>query len=136
MTTISRKMVQQFGIVLSLSSITLLSGLAFKAQAKVEDRVITQGSCSGTSDWRLKAKSDNGRIDVEFEVDQNVVGKTWSNVIKDNGRIIFSGNRVTQPPSGSYSIELLTNNLAGNDVITARAVNLRTREVCNGSLVF
>jgi DUF4097 and DUF4098 domain-containing protein YvlB len=136
MNTISRKMVQQFGIALSLSSVTLLSGLALNAQAKGGDRVITQGSCSGTSDWKLKAKSDNGRIDVEFEVDQNVVGRTWSNVIKDNGRIIFSGNRVTQPPSGSYTIELLTNNLAGNDVITARAVNLTTREVCNGSLVF
>ncbi|MBW4620092.1 MAG: hypothetical protein KME17_12145 [Cyanosarcina radialis HA8281-LM2] len=137
MNAIGKKVIQQLGLALSLSSVTLLTSLAFTAQAKDGDnRVIRTGNCSGTSDWKLKAKSDNGRIEVEFEVDQNVVGRTWSNVIRNNGRVIFTGNRVTQPPSGSYSIEFLTNNLPGNDVITATARNLSTGELCSGSVVF
>jgi hypothetical protein len=139
MNVISRKMLQKLGLVLGLSSVTLMTGLTLTVQAKggSDDRVIRTGNCSKTSDWKLKAKSeDNGRIEVEFEVDQNVVGQTWSNVIKDNGRIIFRGNRVTQPPSGSYSIELLTPNRPGNDVITAIARNRSTGELCSGSLVF
>ena len=31
--------------------------------------VITRGPCSGNSDWKLKASPENGRIEVEGEVD-------------------------------------------------------------------
>ena len=51
-----------------------------------------QGPCSGTSDWKLKAKADNGRLEVEFEVDQNVAGDTWTVRLKDNGMVFFKGS--------------------------------------------
>jgi hypothetical protein len=37
-------------------------------------RVIKTGSCSGASDWKLKLKTEDAGIGVEFEVDQNVSG--------------------------------------------------------------
>jgi hypothetical protein len=90
------------------------------------------GPCSTTSNWKLKLGTDNNKIEVEFEVDQNVVGDTWNVRMTDNGTQIFKGNRVTQAPSGSFEVRKLTANLAGADRIVAKATNATTGEVCRG----
>ena len=96
--------------------------------------VIRTGSCTGASDWKLKAKPDDGRLEVEFEVDQNVNGKTWNVKLKKNGNVFWQGQRTTQAPSGSFSVTRFTGNRAGTDTIVGRAVNPATGEVCRGSL--
>lgn len=136
MKTQNKRFLRGTGLVLSgLSSVALLAGLPTVAQAKDGD-VITTGACSAGSEWKLKASPENGRIEVEFEVDQGKVGQVWSNVIRRNGTVIFRGNRVTQGASGSYTIRRVISNAPGDDAITARAKNLSSGEVCNGSLVF
>lgn len=94
--------------------------------------VRTSGPCSAQSDWKMKAKPDNGRIELEFEVDSNRVGQTWSVRITDNGVQIFSGNRVTQAPSGSFEVRRLTANRVGVDHFVGTARNAATGEVCTG----
>ncbi len=96
--------------------------------------VIRTGSCSGSSDWKLKAKPDNGRLEVEFEVDQNVNNRTWNVKLKKNGNVFWQGQRTTHVPSGSFSVTKFTGNPAGTDTIVGRAVNPVTGEVCQGSL--
>ena len=113
---------------------TLVLGVG-SASAKAGD-VITQGQCSGTSTWKLKLSPENGRIEVQFEVDQNVVGDKWRVVIKDNGILVFRGSRVTQAPSGSFEVRKVIPDQAGPDNITARAKNVRTAEVCSASATF
>lgn len=98
--------------------------------------VIRRGSCSGASDWKLKLSPENGRIEVEFEVDQNRSGDTWSVTMRDNGVLFFRGQRTTQPPSGSFEVRDVTNNRAGADHVVARATNQRTGEVCRGTATF
>ncbi|MGB8702882.1 MAG: hypothetical protein WCD18_25985 [Thermosynechococcaceae cyanobacterium] len=134
----NKRVLQQVGLALSgLSGFALLFGTPLMAQASGGgSRVIAAGPCTGSSDWKLKAKLDNGRLEIEFEVDSNVNGQTWSNVIRDNGTLVFKGNKVTQGPSGSYTIRKFTANQAGDDVIIARAKNLKTGEVCLGSVTF
>ena len=39
--------------------------------------VVRRGSCTGSTDWKLKAKPDDGRIEVEGEVDSNRNGQDW-----------------------------------------------------------
>ena len=51
--------------------------------------VIRRGNCSGSSDWKLKLSPEDGRIEVEFEVDSNVAGQTWQVRITKNGNQIF-----------------------------------------------
>ena len=82
----------------------------------------------------MKAKPDNGRLEVEFEVDQNVSGDTWSVRLRDNGTTFFKGTRVTRDPSGSFEVKARTDNQDGTDQITARAANQSTGEVCRASL--
>ena len=77
-----------------------------------DDRVEARGACTGGGHWKLKAKHDDGRIEYEFEVDTNKVGKRWTVKVSDNGHRVFSGHRTTQPPSGSFSLEKMTKNRA------------------------
>lgn len=101
------------------------------SQAKAGD-VIRQGSCSAGSSWKLKLSPQNGAIEVEYEVDQNVVGATWRVKIFQNGVRIFVGNRKTVAPSGSFSVRLVAPNSPGTDAFRGAARNLATDETCGG----
>ncbi len=113
----------------------LLGVMAPGAYAKDGD-VIHRGSCSGASDWKLKLSPENGKIEVEFEVDQNVVGQTWGVRINQNGEQIFAERRVTKAPSGSFEVRVLTANTAGDDAFRAVAKSLATGERCVGRGTF
>jgi hypothetical protein len=90
------------------------------------------GSCSAGSAWHVKAKPDDGRIQLEVEIDTHRVGQTWTVAITDNATRIFTGKRVTSAPSGSFSVELRTANRAGTDRFVSTTRNLRTGETCMG----
>ena len=50
----------------------MIGGLTATAPASAKDgdgRVIVRGDCSRRADWKLKAKPDDGRMEVELEVD-------------------------------------------------------------------
>lgn len=98
--------------------------------------VIRRGSCSARSDWKLKLSPENGRIEVEFEVDQNRNGQTWSVRMKRGNRVFWRGQRTTRPPSGSFEARRLTRNRAGADRIVVRARNPRSGEICRGVATF
>jgi hypothetical protein len=95
------------------------------------DRVQRSGSCSQASHFKLKVKPDDGRLEVEFEVDQNRNGVTWDVVVRRNGAVVASGRRTTKAPSGSFSFERKVSGASG-DKITARAT--RGGESCQGSV--
>jgi hypothetical protein len=106
---------------------------AVPAMAKDGD-VIRRGSCSGATDWKLKLSPEDGKIEVEYEVDSNRVGQTWAVRIVKNGNVIFRGNRTTSGPSGSFEVRVVTANTAGNDVFRARATH--AGETCSGGATF
>jgi len=98
--------------------------------------VIETGSCDGSSEWKLKLSEEDGRIEAEFEVDQNVSGDRWRVRIRHDGDFAFRGTRTTRGASGSFEVRIVENNTAGSDVFRARARNLSTDEVCVGSATF
>jgi len=121
----------------------LLAGLmaigimaAVPAAAGGDREVIRRGSCSGSTNWKYKAKADDGRIEVEYEVDQNRSGDSWKVRLFHDGNRFFKGTRVTGGASGSFDIERKVNNHQGVDRFRARARNVRTDEVCRGRVSF
>ena len=104
------------------------------AFAKGSDAQIKTGSCTAASDWKLKAKADDGRIEVEFEVDTNRNGRAFGVRLRRDGNLVWSGTRITEAPSGSFSVERRISNSAGDDVIVGRAV--RGSNVCRGQVTF
>jgi hypothetical protein len=100
------------------------------------DDVIHRGQCSGSATWKLKASPQDGRIEVEGEIDTNRNGQLWRWQLWHNGSLTASGSRLTQAPSGSFEVRRVVVNLAGTDHLTFRARNPQTGQVCVGRLAF
>lgn len=128
--TVSRTLV---ATALTAATVTALGASPATAG---DDRVTRTGSCSGSTDWKVKAKTRDGRIELEGEVDSNRNGQVWSWKVKHNGTVSAQGQATTHAPSGSFSVERSMVNLAGTDNFVFRAVNNRSGEVCRGTLAF
>lgn len=120
--------------VLVLCTLAVAAALPAVAPAKTPE-IIRTGACSNGADWKLKAKNDDGLIEVEFEVDQNVNGRRWNVTITRDGAVVFRGIRTTRPPSGSFSVNRRIANPAGRDRIVAVARTPRGA-VCRAVLNF
>lgn len=119
------------GLVTATLLAAALPLVAAPAHAGGSDgRVINTGSCSGSTDWKIKAKPDDGRIEVEAEIDSNKAGQSWDWVLRHDGGVTARGTSVTRGRSGSFSIERRTVDADGTDRFTFRAVNPATGEVC------
>ena len=121
----------------SLLATTLVAGAILavpSTAAAAGNDIIRTGSCSGTADWKLKAGPDNGRLEVEFQVDSNRAGQVWRVRILDNGVLRYDALRTTQAPSGSFSVTRRIPNMAGTDHILARARNVRSGQLCIAKL--
>ena len=98
-------------------------------------KVTSSKSCVGGGVAKLKASSDNGRIEIEFEVDVNRNNQRWNVAIKRNGAKVYSATKRTAAPSGSFSSHKFISNAAGKDRITAHATGPNGRS-CTVSLSF
>jgi hypothetical protein len=124
------KKVMRLGLVGALALTIVGAATAASASVAVERR----GSCSTVSDWKLKAKPDDGRFQVEYEVESNRGGEAWNVRILQNGTRVFSGTRITGATSHSFGVKIFRPNTAGTDKFTAKAQNTVTGETCSGSL--
>lgn len=112
-------------------ALTMISGATAMAN---DDDVIKRGNCSGRADWKLKAKPDDGRLEVEAEVDVNHNGQLWRWTIRHDGAVSAKGRARTHAPSGSFEVERRVVDASGRDHIVFRAVNVRNGQVCQGGL--
>jgi hypothetical protein len=113
---------------------SLLASTALASGHKGGRGIVKTGKCSASSHWKLKAKADDGRIETEFEVDQNRVGKRWRVTISRNGAAVFRGIRTTTAPSGSFSVHRLLAGPATGSRIVATAKSLQSGETCRAAL--
>lgn len=125
--------------VLSACTVAVLAvplGLASPATASHGGGgdVRTSGGCSGSAHWKLKAKSDDGRIEVEGEIDSNASGQRWDWTLKHNGSVSARGSKLTAGPSGSFEVGRRMANLSGTDHFTFRATH--RAQVCRGTISF
>ncbi len=114
-------------VVVASASMFALAG---PAQASGGNDVVRRGNCSGATDWKLKLGPDNGKIEVEGEIDSNHVGQTWRWRLLHDGSTVARGTRTTQAPSGSFTVRRVVGNRAGTDHLTLRARNVKSNELC------
>jgi hypothetical protein len=122
---------KKFGIA---TAVAALAAIAAPGLAEAGNDVRATGKCSGSSTTKIKAKPRNGRLEVEFEVDQNKNGVPWKVKIKDNGAVQFRGRSRTKAPSGSFSIERRIDDQPGTDSIKGIGRNRATGERCVAKL--
>ena len=114
-----------------VAAVVATLGTAVPATAGDDDK-IRRGGCSGSADWKLKVKPDDGRLEIEAEVDSNVSGQSWRWRISHNGSVSARGRKPTRGRSGSFSVERRMANLAGTDRFRLRASH--DGQVCRGRI--
>jgi hypothetical protein len=122
------------GAVSLLTTSLVLTAAPASASGGDDDRVIRTGSCSGAADWKLKVKTDDGRLEVEGEVDSNKNGQTWAWKMKDNGTVVASGTARTAAPSGSFEVERKITDRSGTDRVVFKAKH--AGQTCRGVVAF
>ena len=110
--------------------LVVMALLAPTAALAKDGDVITNGSCSDASTWKLKLSNEDLGKEVSIEVDQNVVGDRWKVRMILNGDLAYQGRRMTKAPSGSFKARRVFTDTAGVDRIKVRARNLATGETC------
>lgn len=113
--------------------ISILAALPAPALAGSGD-VVRRGSCSESATWKLKAGPDDGRIEVEGEVDSNVKGQTWKWKLVHNGSVSARGTATTAGASGSFDVRRRVVDMKGDDRLRFVAHNPSSDESCSGSL--
>jgi hypothetical protein len=115
-------------VLVGLVACAALALTAAPASAKDGD-VLRAGRCTSGTTSKIKLSEENGRIEVEFEVDQNRNGVRWTVSLTRNGSRFARLARTTRPPSGSFEARALARNAAGRELIRGRAVS-PSGEVC------
>lgn len=128
-------MTKQRIIGFALAGAVMSSLAGFPAAANDAD-VIRWGDCDGASTWKLKASPEDGRIEVEGEVDSNRVGQTWRWRMLHNGELTARGRATTTAPSGSFEVRRLVVDMSSVDRLRFRALHPATGEVCVGRVRF
>jgi hypothetical protein len=108
-------------------------GATSVASAKDGD-VRAVGSCTNGSTSKIKLSEENGRIEAEFEVDQNRNGVRWTVAIRQRGQVVRRLVRVTRGPSGSFEARAVVPNGPGGDRIAATGT--RGGESCTAAATF
>ena len=94
------------------------------------DEVRRTGTCTVRAEVKIKAKHDDGLIEIEAEVDSNRNGQVWRWSIRHNGDLSFVGRARTVAPSGSFTVERRALNAAGIDAFKFRAKHRASGQVC------
>ena len=119
------------GLTLATLGIGFVGAGATAASAQGDDdREIATGRCSAGAVWKLKVKTDDGRLEVEGEVDSNVAGQRWAWTLRHNGSVSDRGASTTTARSGSFDVERRMVDLAGTDAVVFRAVH--DGQTCRG----
>ena len=121
-------------VTVGLATLALCAVPAASAVPAEGPGVRVAGTCTKASSAKLKLSAEDGLVEVEFEVDQNRVGRKWSVVLRQNGTVIRRLTRVTQAPSGSFEARVLARNNAGTDRFVATAT--RPGETCTARASF
>ena len=114
---------------LAIALVAVPAGMAKDGDIRV------RGTCSKASTSKLKLSDEDGRIEVEFEVDQNRNGVRWNVVIAQNGKRAALMSRVTKAPSGSFEARIVAPNTSGKDAFRARATS-PSGEICTARASF
>ena len=109
--------------VIPLAATLAVSGAALAvvpiASAKGGEGVRVRGVCTQSSTAKLKLSREDGRIEVEFEVDQNRNGVPWKVTVRRNGSLVASKTATTHAPSGSFSLRRVISGTQGTVVALA-----------------
>ncbi len=104
---------------MAASALVVAVGTAGAKDSRPEVRV--SGVCGAGAASKLKLKVDDGRIELEFEVEHGRGGVVWRVALVRERRVVWKGAATTGRRSGSFEVRRTLDDLPGADTVAARA---------------
>jgi hypothetical protein len=79
------------------------------------------GTCGGGAKSKLKVKADDGRLEVEVEVEHVRRGSRWRVTLVQERRVAWRGTVRAGRSSGAFAVRRSLRDLAGADRVSFRA---------------
>lgn len=119
-------------LVLSAAALTIAPGAA------VGDGGPDRGPCRGdsTSNYKLRATTDNDQRIVVAASVYSDDADSWDWKLKHNDDLSASGKVDAKDSDRSFRIVRTMIDFAGTDIITFRAENTSTGEICKGEITY
>lgn len=119
-------------IIAALTAFMMVATV-FATTAFADDgrEVHKRGGCSRSSLWQIEAEDEGARLEMEFDVNSTVAGQRWRVKLRHDGAVFATVNRTTNG-YGNFEVERSVYDKLGTDGLGARAVNLKSGEVCEG----
>jgi hypothetical protein len=111
-------------VLLVLAALCAALALPLSATAGEDDGgddVRRTGSCTGSSETRLRLRADDDTIRIELEVETRRRRSTWTVILLHERRIAFRG-RLRARDDGSVRLRRTVPDWFGSDTVAARAV--------------
>lgn len=104
-------------------TVALLAAGAAPASARDDDRreARVAGTCGKGASSKLRLRSRDGEIRVEFEVRRNRRGERWRVVLVHERRVVWRGSVRTSRSRGSFRVRRTLRDLRGSDRVKVRA---------------
>ena len=98
-----------------------------------EDETTARGTCDNRS-YELSAETEDGGIEVTFELQSAGPGETWDVVIEQGGTAILSGPRTTDE-DGELDVDVFADENGGEEFsVTATPAAPATGDACTASV--
>jgi hypothetical protein len=128
-------------LLATLVAAALVVGITATAGSAASKVVTRSGVCRGPghSTWLLTLKIDNGRTEVDSEVNHSRNGQVWKFVFKDNLVVFARAKVVAGSPGndpGQASATRYVVPVAGANHIMVRSTDYATGQLCVASATF
>jgi hypothetical protein len=114
--------------LVSLAALCVALALVAPAPALArggDDDVRVTGTCGKGATSKLRLRTKDGAIEVEFEVKANRGGQRWRVVLVHERRVAWRGRARTRSGSRSFRIRRSIPDFGGADQVTGRASDPR-----------
>lgn len=94
------------------------------------------GTCTASSDWKLKVTEEAGRLYVVATLDSGVGDQVWDWTLLHNDEVSDEGRKATRDESGFFRISRTMLDFPGTDDVGFRATQPRTGETCRARIAY
>jgi hypothetical protein len=114
-------------IIAVVAAVLVAAGVGTALALRGDDERTTRGSC-GSATYELATESEDGGLEVTFELQSAAPGETWDVVVEQDGTPLWQGERVTDD-EGELDVDVLADEDRG-DAFAVTATPAAGAEPC------
>jgi hypothetical protein len=121
-------------VIIAVTAVVLLAvGIGTAFALRGDDEQNARGAC-GNATYEFTAESEDGDLEVTFELQSAAPGETWDVVVEQDGTPVWQGERITDN-DGELDVDVFADEDRGGEfTATATPRGVAGAEPCNAKV--